>query len=216
MPSSQLLQTCGIQPWFLQEAETMVEIKEPVKPTTSATWQQLEEKVCHCTQCPLHQTRTQTVFGSGSQQADLLIVGEAPGANEDKQGLPFVGRAGSLLTDMLQAIHFARDDVYIVNILKCRPPNNRDPKAEEVNQCIGYLQQQIALLKPKLILAVGRIGAQNLLQRKEALSRLRGNIYHYDDIPVMVTYHPAYLLRSPQQKKQAYKDLLRVKDFLTA
>jgi len=213
MHPSRLLQTCGIQPWFLQEAETKVEIKEPATSTTSA-WQQLQEKVCQCQQCPLHQTRTQTVFGSGNQQADLLIIGEAPGANEDQQGLPFVGRAGSLLTDMLQAIGFARDEVYIANILKCRPPNNRDPQAEEVSECLSYLQQQIALLQPKLILAVGRIGAQNLLQRKEALSRLRGNTYHYHDIPVMVTYHPAYLLRSPQQKKQAYKDLLRVKSFL--
>ena len=215
MHSSLLLQTCGIQPWFLQEAETRVEIKESLT-TSNPAWQQLQQKVCQCQRCPLHQTRTQTVFGSGNQQADLLIVGEAPGANEDEQGLPFVGRAGNLLTDMLKSIGFTREEVYIANILKCRPPNNRDPKAEEVSECISYLQQQVTLLKPKLILAVGRIGAQNLLQRKEALSRLRGNTYHYNDTPVIVTYHPAYLLRSPQQKKQAYQDLLRVKSFLVS
>ena len=143
-----------------------------------------------------------------------ITGGEAPGANEDEQGEPFVGRAGLLLNEMLKSIGLSRDAIFIANILKCRPPNNRDPKTEEVNQCLNHLLQQIALLQPKLILTVGRISTQTLLNKKEALSRLRGNTYHYHDIPVIATYHPAYLLRSPREKNKAYKDLLRAQAFL--
>ncbi len=180
-------------------------------------WTTLERTVAGCEMCPLHATRTQTVFGVGSHSAQWMVIGEAPGADEDRQGEPFVGRAGQLLTEMLRAAGFKRDDVYIANILKCRPPNNRDPKLDEVNACSSYLLRQIELLQPKLILAVGRIAAQRLLNTDETIGRLRGNVYRFGStsVPVVVTYHPAYLLRSPLQKRKSWADLqfaLRVAD----
>lgn len=178
-------------------------------------WQALQQRVKHCTACDLHHTRTQTVFGVGNQQADWLIVGEAPGADEDRQGEPFVGRAGQLLNNMLLAIGLRREQVYIANILKCRPPNNRDPRPEEVMQCEQYLRRQVELLQPKLILAVGRIAAQNLLKTDTPIGRLRGKLHYYGDgngddgrkTPLVITYHPAYLLRSPKEKRKAWQDL---------
>ena len=172
-------------------------------------WDGLRQQVATCTRCDLHRGRTQTVFGVGNQHADWLIIGEAPGAEEDKRGEPFVGRAGQLLDAMLAAINLDRTQAYIANILKCRPPNNRDPQANEVACCEPYLQQQIALIKPKLILAVGRIAAQNLLKTDLPLARLRGQTHHYGEnqIPVIVTYHPAYLLRTPSDKRKAWEDL---------
>jgi len=175
-------------------------------------WSALQARVSTCTQCELHRGRTHTVFGVGNPQADLLIIGEAPGADEDRQGEPFVGRAGQLLTAMLKAIRFDRQDVYIANILKCRPPNNRDPKAEEVSLCSHYLERQIELIQPKLILAVGRIAAQRLLQTDSSLAKMRGRVFQYaaGNIPLIVTYHPAYLLRTPSDKGKAWQDLLFV------
>ena len=172
-------------------------------------WQALQYAVSNCQLCGLHKTRTQTVFGSGNQQADWMIVGEAPGAQEDRQGLPFVGRAGELLTNMLAAIGLKRDEVYIANVLKCRPPNNRDPQPEEAAACHPYLQRQFELIEPEIILVVGRVAAQNLLQTKEPLARLRGRIHQLPgcDIPLVVTYHPAYLLRKPMDKRKAWDDL---------
>jgi DNA polymerase len=172
-------------------------------------WPALEAAVASCTRCNLHRTRTQTVFGVGNRSADWLIIGEAPGAEEDKRGEPFVGRAGQLLDAMLAAIGLDRTQAFIANILKCRPPNNRDPQANEVACCEPYLQQQIALIQPKLILAVGRIAAQNLLKTDLPLARLRGQAHHYGEnqIPVIVTYHPAYLLRTPNDKRKAWEDL---------
>ena len=169
----------------------------------------LKKEVSVCTQCELHQTRTQTVFGVGNPQADWLVIGEAPGADEDKQGEPFVGRAGQLLNSMLIAMGLKREQVFIANILKCRPPNNRDPKPEEVVACESYLKQQIELIKPKIILAVGRIAAQNLLKVDTPIGKMRGNQYQYPDneLPVIVTYHPAYLLRSPREKRKVWEDL---------
>ena len=169
----------------------------------------LKKEVSVCTQCELHQTRTQTVFGVGNPQADWLVIGEAPGADEDKQGEPFVGRAGQLLNSMLLAMGLQREQVFIANILKCRPPNNRDPKPEEVVACESYLKQQIELIKPKIILAVGRIAAQNLLKMDTPIGKMRGNQYQYPDseLPVIVTYHPAYLLRSPREKRKVWEDL---------
>ena len=150
---------------------------------------QLAKQVAKCENCSLHKTRTQTVFGVGHQKANWLIVGEAPGADEDKQGEPFVGRAGQLLTQMLRAIGLAREEVFIANILKCRPPNNRDPNAEEITECQQYLAQQIKLIEPKIILVVGRIAAQSLLQNKTAIGKMRGQLYQYGEqqIPVVVT-----------------------------
>ncbi|MET0103545.1 MAG: uracil-DNA glycosylase [Sedimenticola sp.] len=170
-------------------------------------WPQLEQRVAACEACELHSSRSNTVFGVGNREADLLVIGEAPGADEDRQGEPFVGRAGQLLNAMLKAIGLQREQAYIANILKCRPPGNRDPRIEEAVACEPYLRRQVALIRPKVILCVGRVAAQNLLKSEEAVGRMRGREYRYDDIPVVVTYHPAYLLRSPDQKGKAWQDL---------
>ncbi len=176
---------------------------------SSMDWEMLQHTVSQCRRCDLHQTRTQTVFGVGNRQAQWLVIGEAPGADEDRQGEPFVGRAGQLLNNMLHAIGLNRQDVYIANILKCRPPNNRDPKPEEVAHCEAYLHRQVALIQPQIILAVGRIAAHNLLKTDMSLSKLRQQTFRYADtqIPLIVTYHPAYLLRSPREKRKAWQDL---------
>jgi uracil-DNA glycosylase family 4 len=172
-------------------------------------WEPLRERVAGCTLCDLCKTRTQTVFGVGNRQADWLVIGEAPGAEEDRQGEPFVGRAGQLLNAMLLAIGLPRETVYIANILKCRPPGNRDPAPAEVSRCLPYLAAQIALLKPKIMLAVGRIAAQNLLATDAPLARLRGKLHTFGaaNTPLVITYHPAYLLRTPADKRKAWEDL---------
>lgn len=169
----------------------------------------LANQVEACNQCELHKSRTQTVFGIGDKNSDWLIIGEAPGADEDLKGEPFVGRAGKLLNAMLLSIGLQRDGVFIANILKCRPPKNRDPKIEEVEACEKYLKQQIALIRPKIILALGRVAAQNLLKSDTPIGKMRGNSYLYPDsnLPVVVTYHPAYLLRSPREKRKVWEDL---------
>jgi len=179
-------------------------------------WASLAAQVRGCTLCGLHRSRTQTVFGVGRRDAELLVIGEAPGADEDRQGEPFVGRAGQLLNAMLLAIGLPRADVYIANILKCRPPGNRDPQPEEASACAPYLSQQIALVRPRAILAVGRIAAQWLLQSDSPIGRLRGRVFQYGEAgtPLVVTYHPAYLLRSPMEKAKAWTDLCMVKDLL--
>lgn len=194
------LEAMGITPWVARQ----------VSVDRRQAWQALRSSVAGCTQCPLHESRTQTVFGVGSESADWMVVGEAPGAEEDRLGEPFVGRAGHLLDEMLKALGQSRDTVYIANILKCRPPNNRDPRPEEAARCAPYLQRQIELLGPRIILAVGRVAAQNLLATDATIGRLRGRIFHYGDgqVPVVVTYHPAYLLRRPSEKAKAWKDLL--------
>ena len=172
-------------------------------------WTALRAKVAACTRCTLSATRTQTVFGVGSPSAQWLIVGEAPGAEEDRQGEPFVGRAGQLLNSMLRAIGLAREQVFIANVLKCRPPGNRDPNPNEAAECLPYLEQQIALLKPKIMLAVGRIAAQNLLGTEKTLGSLRQQTHRFggSQVPLVVTYHPAYLLRTPGDKRKAWEDL---------
>jgi uracil-DNA glycosylase len=178
-------------------------------PTVDA-WRVLREEIAACARCPLHATRTQSVFGVGDMQAEWLVIGEAPGAEEDRRGEPFVGRAGQLLDSMLRAIGLARgDNVYIANVLKSRPPGNRDPKPDEVAACMPYLQRQLALLRPKVILAVGRIAAQTLLATDAPLARLRGRVHAFGEpaTPLIVTYHPAYLLRSPGEKRKAWEDL---------
>jgi DNA polymerase len=172
-------------------------------------WPSLREQVRDCRACELRVGCTQTVFGVGNTQADLLVIGEAPGADEDRQGEPFVGRAGQLLNAMLLAMGYKRESVFIANIVKCRPPNNRDPKAEEALRCEPYLLRQIELIQPRVILAVGRIAAQNLLKTEITVGKLRGRIHAFGErrIPLVVTYHPAYLLRSPEQKGRAWQDL---------
>jgi len=172
-------------------------------------WPQLRERVAACTRCGLSATRTQTVFGVGNLQAEWLVVGEAPGAEEDRQGEPFVGRAGQLLNAMLRAIGLKREQVYIANVLKCRPPQNRDPVPAETMECLPFLDRQIALLKPRIMLVVGRIAAQNLLRTDATLGSLRQRVHRFgaSDVPLVVTYHPAYLLRSPAEKRKAWEDL---------
>jgi DNA polymerase len=188
---------------------------QPLADLARLDWPQLAQRVAGCTACELHRTRTQTVFGVGDQRARLMVVGEAPGADEDRQGEPFVGRAGQLLDAMLAAIGLARDQVYIANILKCRPPGNRNPAVEEVAACQGFLERQIDLLQPQLILAVGAIAAHNLLGSEESVGRLRGRVHPLPSgVPVLVTYHPAYLLRRPEEKAKAWQDLQRAAKLL--
>ena len=198
------------EPTLATDAAVPASAAEPPRPREAdepADWAQLRQAVSACTRCVLHESRTQTVFGVGNPAADWLIVGEAPGAEEDRRGEPFVGRAGKLLDEMLRAIGLDRQTVFIANILKCRPPNNRDPAAAEAAACRSYLDRQIELIQPRIILAVGRIAAQQLLGRDEAVGKLRGTVHRLDEIPVVVTYHPAYLLRSPSQKAKSWRDL---------
>lgn len=169
--------------------------------------EQFNAKICGCMKCPLGATRTNFVFGSGNPNADIMVIGEAPGADEDEQGLPFVGRAGQLLTKILESVEFQRDDVYICNILKCRPPNNRKPLVSETDQCEPYLWKQIELIKPKFILALGLTAANTLLKNKESMTQLRGRIHDYQGIRTIVTYHPAALLRNPDWKKHTWEDV---------
>ena len=179
-------------------------------------WPELAERVVACRDCTLCESRTNTVFGVGDQKASLMIIGEAPGADEDKKGEPFVGRAGQLLTAMLKAIGLSREQVYIANVLKCRPPGNRDPHIDEVAACQPYLNRQIELIQPKLILSVGGVSAKNLLSTDESVGRLRGKVHEYvpTGTPLMVTYHPAYLLRRPEEKAKVWSDLQQVWRYL--
>jgi uracil-DNA glycosylase family 4 len=172
-------------------------------------WQRLRAEVLACTRCALHQGRTQAVFASGDTAARWMVIGEAPGADEDRLGEPFVGRAGQLLDGMLAAIGLPRPQVFVANMIKCRPPQNRDPKTEELATCRPYLERQVRLLQPTLILVVGRIAAQNLLGTDAPLARLRGRVHLVGGLntPAIVTYHPAYLLRTPADKRKAWEDL---------
>ncbi len=171
------------------------------------TLSELNSLIKDCTKCPLHKSRNKFVFGVGNPDADILVVGEGPGADEDKQGEPFVGRAGKLLNDILKAINFKREEVYIANIVKCRPPGNRTPLIEEMDSCFPYLSKQIELIKPKLILALGLTAAQGLLKKRDSLTSMRGKIFDYRGIKTMVTYHPAALLRNPQWKRGCWEDV---------
>ena len=172
-------------------------------------WEVLKSAVSTCTACGLHATRTQTVFGVGDERAEWLLVGEAPGAEEDRLGEPFVGQAGKLLDNMLAALGLNRgENVYIANVLKCRPPGNRNPEPEEVTRCTPYLLRQIALIRPKLIVAMGRFAAQTLLASDASIASLRGRVHRYAGVPLIVTYHPAYLLRNLPDKAKAWSDLV--------
>jgi len=180
-------------------------VKEDWEKTSSLI--ELNKKICNCTKCVLHKGRNNFVFGSGNPNAKVMVIGEGPGAEEDKQGLPFVGRAGQLLTDILKAIKFSREEVYIGNIVKCRPPDNRTPLTDEMDTCIPYLKKQIELIKPKLILCLGLTAAKGLLKKKESLTKMRGQIFDYAGVKVMVTFHPAALLRNPNWKKDCWADV---------
>ena len=183
-----------------------------------ADWESLENAICVCTRCDLHQQRTYAVVGTGNRKASWLIIGEAPGEQEDLQGEPFVGRAGVLLNNMLKAVGLDRTAVYIANVVKCRPPGNRDPQPGETSTCYPYLQRQIALIQPDLILLIGRIAAQNLLKTDTAVGRLRGKVHYLaeSNIPMVVTYHPAYLLRRPSEKRKTWEDLKLAMDTVSA
>jgi DNA polymerase len=247
MPPEERLKTLGLSPvWRLRTVAGPSEIapdshvpaalemedgsfptppmKEQPKPGSSAgfntaamDWSELRRAVISCTRCPLHETRTQGVFGVGDLDADWLIVGEAPGAEEDRLGEPFVGQAGKLLDAMLASIGLKRgQNLYIANILKSRPPGNRDPKIEEITACIPYLERQIDLIRPKIILAMGRIAAQSLLQTETSIARLRGEVHEYRGVPLVVTYHPAYLLRNPADKAKVWDDLCKARALIAA
>ena len=196
----------------LAEAEPDFEPPDDAEPAGIDTmdWPELAEAVNNCTACPLHKSRTKAVFGVGNREAKWLIIGEAPGAEEDRRGEPFVGRAGKLLDAMLFAIGLDREQVFIANILKSRPPNNRDPNPDEVTACWPYLKRQIELIQPEIILVVGRIAAQTLLETRTPIGRLRGQVHRFGQwqLPLIVTYHPAYLLRSPNEKRKTWQDLL--------
>lgn len=216
----QYLQAMGIQPWQLRRSVAAEAISAAQTPAgavdaepdeaveaAKSRWSELRARVETCTACELHRSRTQTVFGVGACNASWMVIGEAPGASEDQQGEPFVGRAGQLLNEMLRAIGLQREEVFIANILKCRPPQNRDPAGAEVEACAGFLQSQVQWVNPEVILAVGRVAAQNLLKTDAPLGGLRGKVHRYGDIPLVVVYHPAYLLRSPLEKRKAWEDL---------
>ena len=174
----------------------------------------LKENALKCTLCELHRKRTNVVFGDGNPDANLMFVGEAPGYYEDIKGLPFVGKAGELLTKILNAIDLKREDVYIANILKCRPPENRNPKPDEIALCYPYLEKQIDFIRPKIICALGTFAIQSLLNTTETIGRLRGKFHDYHGTKLMATYHPAYLLRNPQEKRKTWEDVQKVRDYL--
>lgn len=177
--------------------------------------QQLREKAIRCTRCAeLVPNRHTVVFGSGNPRAELVFVGEAPGAEEDRQGLPFVGPAGQLLTKMIEAMGLGREEVFIANVLKCRPPGNRPPRPQEIENCEPYLVKQLALIRPKLICALGTFAAQTLLKTNLPISSLRGKVHDYQGIPLICTFHPAYLLRNPSEKKKSWEDLKKLKSLL--
>ena len=170
----------------------------------------LEEEFCRCRQCPLSETRTKVVFGAGNPRARLMFVGEAPGFDEDKQGLPFVGAAGQLLTKIIQAMKLKREDVYIANCLKCRPPQNRSPLPSEILTCRPILDRQIQIIRPEIICALGKFAAQTLLHTEDPISRLRGRFFERDGVRILPTFHPAYLLRNPADKKLVWEDMQKI------
>src|SRR4029077_13024211 len=179
-----------------------------------AELQVIREDIGECTRCRLSKGRKSIVFGVGNENADIMFVGEGPGADEDEQGVPFVGRAGQLLNNMISAMGIAREDVYIANVVKCRPPGNRTPERDECDTCSPFLLRQIQVIKPKVIVALGAVAAKNLLGVNDSMANLRGRWYDFKDSKLLVTYHPAYLLRDPRQKKEAWKDLQMAMKYL--
>lgn len=186
----------------------------PVIQDKPAALRAIREEIGDCTRCRLHKGRTNLVFGVGNVNADLMFVGEGPGADEDAQGEPFVGRAGQLLNNMIAAMGLKREDVYIANVVKCRPPGNRTPEKDECDTCSPFLMRQIEVIQPKVIVALGAVAAKNLLAVNDSMANLRGRWYDFKGARLAVTYHPAYLLRDPRQKKEAWKDLQMVMEFL--
>ncbi len=223
----QVLKAMGIQPWFskyaaIQSGEKIQQAAEALAVESSSVsnniselnWQQLQQTISACQLCELHTSRTQTVFGMGNPAADLMIITEAPDKEEDRIGEPFVGPSGQLLDAMLKAINLNRENIFITNVIKCTPPDDRKPHVSEIVCCDSYLQRQIELVQPKLILALGRIAAHHLLVTKETLGVLREKSHSYNGIPLVVSYHPDYLIRKPIEKRKSWQDLLQVKSIL--
>ena len=198
------LQQMGIHTWVIR----------PPRTENLVTLEGLASTVAACTRCPLHASRTQSVFARGNPKASLMIVGGAPGVDDDQQGLPFVAKAGALLNNMIHAMGLTQEQVYIANVLKCHPPNDRNPEPSELAQCGKYLSQQIALVQPKVLLAVGRVSGQHLLNTALSLTELRTKVHQYQGIKVIVSYHPADLLRHPKDKKNAYQDWVKTRQLL--
>jgi uracil-DNA glycosylase len=198
-----------------EELATLVSAKLPILDQPAginkiAALKEIRDDIGDCTRCRLHKGRTNLVFGVGNPNADLMFVGEGPGADEDAQGEPFVGRAGQLLNNMISAMGLRREDVYIANVVKCRPPSNRTPERDECDTCSPFLLRQIDVIRPKVIVALGAVAAKNLLSVNDSMANLRGRFYDFRGIKLAVTYHPAFLLRDPRQKKEAWKDLQMV------
>ena len=224
-PSRAYLDAIGIPIWVRRTvphsagqvgAPTATARTEAAAVPAARVLETIDAQVRDCRKCGLHRTRTRTVFGAGRPGAACMFIGEAPGAEEDAQGEPFVGRAGKLLDAMLAAIGLGRGDVYIANIVKCRPPRNRDPHADEITACSSYLKRQIEAVAPRLLVATGRVAAQSLLSTTRAIGHLRGRTFRYgeDRLPVLVMYHPAYFLRSPLEKRKGWDDLVRLREVL--
>lgn len=207
----QYLSAMGIDVWVPRYVEEQNVVATEVLTPESATdnWGTLQAEIRACQQCDLHQTRQQVVLGSGNRHADYLWVTEAPSQEDEQQGLPFADHSGALLTEMLRAMKLSREDVFITHIVKCRPPEDRDPRVKELEACQNYLQRQIALVQPKIMIAVGRIAAHKLLQSKVPLAKLRESVHEFSGIPLLTIYHPAYLLRSLTEKSKAWQDLQR-------
>lgn len=197
-----------------RESEGGAQVAPPVEPAVVALFDRLSAEVAACRRCRLCEGRQRTVFGTGNAAADLMFIGEGPGAEEDRQGLPFVGRAGELLNRIIAAIDLQRSDVYIANIVKCRPPGNREPQPDEVAACRGYLEQQIDAIRPKVLVALGRVAAQTLLGNDTKIGKMRGQWFEVRGVPTMVTYHPAALLRNPGLKRPTWEDMQQVRDRL--
>ena len=202
----------GLEGWPRGSAPSLRKaVPSPPPPSSALTLEEVREKLGDCRRCKLHSTRTNIVFGTGSPRAKLVFVGEGPGRDEDLQGQPFVGLAGQLLTKIIQAIQLTREEVYIANIIKCRPPGNRNPEPDEIKSCEPFLRKQLEVIRPGLICALGTFAAQTLLQTEEKISLLRGRFHRYQGILLMPTYHPAFLLRNPNSKRDVWEDMKKIK-----
>ena len=201
----------GIETFWYRPKE-----KKPLKNSLNIDLSTLKEIVSNCTKCELRKSRDKTVFGAGNESAKILFIGEAPGRDEDKEGEPFVGRAGKLLTEMISSINLNREDIYITNTVKCRPPSNRNPSDEEVKSCADYLENQIELIKPKIIILLGKVAANRIIKIDEPITKLRKKTFFFEpkNIPIIVFYHPAYLLRNPKDKRKVWEDLLYLKSVM--
>ncbi|MDI6853654.1 MAG: uracil-DNA glycosylase [Deltaproteobacteria bacterium] len=197
-------------------SEEVKQVREPGAAAPTPTLKEIREAMEHCRKCKLGRGRTNLVFGEGSPNAEIMFIGEAPGEEEDRQGRPFVGPAGQVLNNLLNKLGLSREEVYITNVVKSRPPNNRDPEPDEIAACLPFLQQQIKAIRPKVIVALGRIAAQTLLNTREPITKLRGRWHKYDRIPVMPTFHPSYLLRFPRERIKTWQDMQLVMERLAA